>query len=80
LFEFSTHDELPDVTTLSLHLPSQQALYFPDQKTAGDLQERLDRSTSTLLAFFKYNSENVDGRQYLYHEFPEHFVYVHNVG
>ena len=80
LFEFTTHDELPDVTTLTLHLPGQQAVYFPDQESAGDLQERLDRSTSTLLAFFKYNSENVDGRQYLYHECPEHFVYVPKVG
>jgi len=80
LFEFSTHDELADITTLSLHLPGQQGIYFPDQESADDLQERLDRSTTTLLAFFKYNSENVDGRLYLYHEFRPHFVYVHNVG
>jgi len=80
LFEFSTHDELPDVTTLTLHLPGQQAVYFPDQESASDLQERLDRSTSTLLAFFKYNSDNVDGRHYLYHEFLEHFVYMPKVG
>jgi len=35
---------------------------------------------TTLLAFFNYNSENVDGRAYLYHEFPEHYVNERKVG
>ena len=80
LFEFSTHQELPAVIALALHLPGQQAVLFSVQGDQGDLRERLDRFTTTLLAFFKYNTENADGRAYSYHEFPEHYVYERKVG
>jgi hypothetical protein len=80
LFEFKTHEELPAVTTLQLHLPGQQAVYFSEREDPAAIQARLDRSLTTLLAFFKYNSEKADGRQYLYHEFPEHYVYERNKG
>ena len=80
LFEFKTHQELPVVTTLQLHLPGQQAVYFSESEDPVAIQVRLDRSMTTLLAFFNYNSENVDGRGYLYHEFPEHYVYERKVG
>ena len=80
LFEFKTHQELPVVTTLQLHLPGQQAVYFSEREDPVAIQVRLDRSMTTLLAFFNYNSENVDGRGYLYHEFPEHYVYERKVG
>ncbi|OXV09592.1 hypothetical protein Egran_02645 [Elaphomyces granulatus] len=30
---------------------------------------------SALMAFFDYNARNVDGRQFRYPEFPEHYVY-----
>jgi len=82
LVQFSTHEPevLPPVTTLVLHHPGQQAIYFPEQDDPGALQERLNRSMTTLIVFFKFNSENVDGRQYLYQEFPEHYVYRPKVG
>jgi hypothetical protein len=28
-----------------------------------------------MMAFFDYNARNVDGRQFRYPEFPEHYVY-----
>ena len=80
LFSFSTHQELPSVTTLTLHLPDAQAVYFSDRDAPDDLHEPLDRSITTLTAWFAYNSERADGRGYLYHEFPEHYVYVRKVG
>ena len=80
LFEFHTHQELPSVTTLALHLPGQQAVYFSEWEATNELRQRLDISTTTLLAFFKYNAEKEDGRQYLYQEFPEHYVYERNKG
>ena len=80
LFEFHTHQELPSVIPLALHLPGQQAVYFSEQEASDNLRQRLDMSTTTLLAFFKYNSEREDGRQYLYQEFPEHYVYERNKG
>jgi len=80
MFEFSTHEEFPSAIALALHLPGQQAILFSVQGDQGDLHEQCDRSTTTLLAFFKYNTENADGRGYLYHEFPEHYVYERKVG
>ena len=78
----ATLNELAAVpgVTFALHLPGQQAVYFSEQEASDDLRARLDMSTTTLLAFFKYNSEKEDGRQYLYQEFPEHLVYERNKG
>ena len=78
LFEFHTHQELSSVIHLALHHPRQQAVYYSQREASDDLRQRLDMSTTTHLAFFKYNSEKEDGRQYLYQEFPEHYVYEHN--
>ena len=80
LFEFHTYQELLSVIPLALHLPGQQGVYFSEREASDDLRARLDMLTTTLLAFFKYNSEKEDGRQYLYQEFPEHFVYESNMG
>jgi len=44
------------------------------------LRQRMDSSITTLIAYFKYNSEKADGREYLYHEFPLHYVYVRKKG
>jgi len=75
LFEFGTHEEWPPVTHLALHLPGEQPVYFEPEAGVLALEERMATSSSTLMAFFKYNAENEDGHQYLYQEFPTHFVY-----
>jgi len=80
LFEFHTHQELPAVTTLALHLPRAQSVFFQEREVPEDLCEGMDRSMTTLLGWFKYNRENEDEREYLYDEFPEHCVYVHKKG
>jgi hypothetical protein len=80
LFEFSTHEEQPPVTHLALHLPGEQPVYFSEQEGPDVLRQHMDNSVTTLLAYFKYNAENADGRAYLYHEFPEHYVYQRKVG
>ena len=68
------------MTTLALHLPGQQAVYFSEREATNELRQRLNMSTTTLLAFFKYNAEKEDRREYLYQEFPEHYVYEWNKG
>jgi hypothetical protein len=40
------------------------------------IADRAANARSTLMAFFEYNATHEDGRQYLYHEFPQHFVWV----
>ena len=52
-------------------------MYFNADQTADEIQQRLDRAQSTLTAFFRYNAEHADGRNYLYQQFPTHYVF-HN--
>jgi len=80
LFEFSTHGEEPPVMHLALHLPNEQPIYFSEPEDRALLRQRMDSALTTLIAYFKYNSEKADGRQYLYHEFPVHYVYTSKAG
>ena len=80
LFEFSTHGEEPPVMHLALHLPNEQSIYFAEGEDPAILRQRMDSFITTLIAYFRYNSEKADGRQYLYHEFPLHYVYVPKKG
>ena len=75
LFEFGTNEEWPPVIHLALHLPSEQAVYFEADAGALNKEEQMAASTSTFLEFFKYNTEKEDGCQYLYQDFPAHFVF-----
>jgi hypothetical protein len=76
LFEFSTHQEFPPVQHLAVHLEGQQTVYFPDDISPEDLAAKTAAARSTLMAFFDYNAAHEDGREYLYSEFPTHFVWV----
>lgn len=78
LFEYPFHEEDPTVIALPLHLPNQQPVMIPASSSREEVQEALDKSTTMLIAFFQYNQRNTDGRGYLYHEFPQHFVYVNS--
>ena len=79
-FEFSRHGEEPPVMHLTLHLPNEQPIYFTEREDPAILPQRMDSSLTTLIAYFKYNSERADGREYLYHEFPLHYVYTRKDG
>jgi len=76
LFEFPTHGEEPAVMHLTLHLANKQPIYFSEREDPAILGQRMDNSLTTLIAYFKYNSQRADGRQYLYHEFPLHYMYT----
>jgi len=80
LFEFDMHDEQPPVTHLSLHMPGQQAVYFEGHADPDHIRDLIEGSMTTLMGFFSYNAQNEDGRQFLYYEFPEHFVWVRKIG
>ena len=75
LFEFGMHQEQPPVTHLALHLPGQQPVYFSEHDDLDQIRAQIEESMTTLMAFFAYNEQNEDGREYLYHEFPIHYVY-----
>ncbi|XP_077222124.1 uncharacterized protein LOC143855967 [Tasmannia lanceolata] len=65
----------PSVTNLQLHLPNQQFVtYWNNQKLAQLLQQ--DHLTRTMLTeYLNMNIVDADAKKYLYHEFPEHYVW-----
>ena len=69
------HEEFPTVYQLPVHLPRKQPEYFAEGFTRDELRLQLDTAHSKLMAWFKYNLANEDGRQYLYQQFPENFVF-----
>ena len=75
LWEYPTHEEFPAVYPLPIHLPDQQSVYFNADADLIDLHNTLNRSVSELMAFFDYNRLHDDGRELLYQDFPNHFVW-----
>jgi len=80
LFEFRMHEEFPAVTHLAIHLLGELAVYFSGDENLEALQDRIESARSTLIAFFDYNNEHSDGRQFLYQEFPQYYVYTSRDG
>lgn len=76
LLEFPVHEELPTVVSLAVHLPDRQIVTFSEDDPNSALQVRLDRSVTTLTAFFQYNADHVHGRGILYQDFPSHFRWI----
>ena len=76
LFEYPIHQEFPPVQYLAIHLPGQYTVCFTADLLPEQVADRAANARSTLMAFFEYNTIYEDGRQYLYHEFPQHFVWV----
>ena len=80
LFEFDIHDEQPPVTHLSLYMPGQQAVDFEGHADPVHIRDLIEGFMTTLMRFFSYNAQNENGRQFLYYEFPEYFVWVRKIG
>ena len=75
LLEFPTHEQKPPVTPLQVHLPNEQPVYFPDDANPDQIQTILDKSGSTLTAFFQYNADHHESRTLLYQDFPAKYVF-----
>jgi len=73
IFHFSLHDRHPAVQPLDIHLEHQQRVIFQDGQAEAVLAKGEPRTTLT--EFFRINAADATGRQYLYHEFPEHFMW-----
>ena len=75
LFKFPTHEKFSPVQTLAMYLPVEQIVYYNPGLTETEVKERMEQTCSTLMAFFDYNANHVDRHQWLYQEFPTHYVY-----
>jgi len=85
IFEYKMHEEDPTVTTLALHLPNEQPVYYAEDATREQIEEIMRNSRSMLMAYFKYNDEtppvfdrNGNQIKHLYHDFPQHFRWMPN--
>ena len=72
---YPIHGESPAVQPLSVHLPGEQAVFFDKNGDVASIRRKLEKTSSTLMAFFDYNRDHEDGRGLLYHDFPPHYVY-----
>jgi hypothetical protein len=75
LFHFSLHQEYPPHQRLQIHLSGEQTVYYHEiESNLGQTVQRGRDRLTTLTAWFRYNQHHAEARQYLYVEFPEHFV------
>lgn len=82
IFQFDTHDQIPNVIRLQVHLPGQHMVVFNPDDNSSTIQRRAASEKTTLTAWFKANS-NIGqlgqiARQHSYQEFPQHFVWKDN--
>ena len=50
-------------------------IVFTDENTAVEVEHRAQNATLTLIGFFNQCAKSEDTRQYLYQEFPQHYVW-----
>ena len=79
IFHFKTHEQVPNVVRLQVHLPNQHMVTFNPNLDLQTILDRGARSETTLTAYFKANSDpgplGNEARRHTYQEFPRFFVY-----
>ncbi|KAG2192304.1 hypothetical protein INT47_004424 [Mucor saturninus] len=75
IFGFLLHKEFPAHQRLSIHLPGKKMGYFSEDANLGDVLANAASKDTTLTAWFNINRTDPDANQYLYHEFPEPYLF-----
>ena len=76
IFGYSLHQEYPAHVRLAVHLPNEQLIYFNENDDMNTLIDELSLSATTLTEWFKTNQSDSNAREFLYTQFPEHYVWV----
>lgn len=76
LFGFLMHKKFPAHIRLAIHLPGEERVRFHKDTSVEELLQHADSVTTTLLQWFKCNSEDQNARQFLYHQFPNYYVWL----
>jgi hypothetical protein len=71
--KFWVYGEKPYVIRLGVHLPNEHTVLFQENDNLEDVIDR-DQAT-TLTMWFAKNQEDVEARQYLYSDFPQHYTW-----
>ena len=79
LFEFPLHDKSHSVTTLSVHLPDQQNVFYRQGEEMNALQNAANRYTH-LTAFFKLNREDASVNDVLYLDIIHLYSFISSKG
>ncbi|RXW11836.1 hypothetical protein EST38_g14019 [Candolleomyces aberdarensis] len=79
IFHFDTHDQVPNVVRLQVHLPGQHMVVFDPSEDPQRVLARAAQEQTTLTAWFTANRDagaiGTLARQHTYQEFPQHFVW-----
>ena len=78
IFQFSVHEQVPNVVRLQIHLPGQHFVVFDPDEAPERIDARAAEEKTTLTAFFRANADPAMGpiaHQLTYQEFPQRFVY-----
>lgn len=77
IFRFETHDQVPNVVRLQVHLPGQHMVVFNPDEDPETIIQRASQERTTLTAYFEANAHpgalGEEARKYTYQEFPQHF-------
>jgi hypothetical protein len=63
------------VTRLIVHLPGQHNVIFNENEDLATMAERAAHQKTTLTAYFAYNTQNADGWNVVYVDFPVDHVW-----
>ncbi|XP_075478989.1 uncharacterized protein LOC142519855 [Primulina tabacum] len=75
IFEFDLNEISHEVINLPLHLPDKHMITFSNYQNLGNVLACERVSKTMLTEFFKTCSHIVEATNFLYSEFPEHFVW-----
>lgn len=79
IFHFETHDRLPNIVRLQIHLPGQHMVVFDPNEPVEVVLARAAQERTSLTAFFEANCDNgplgEEARKHTYQEFPQYFVW-----
>jgi hypothetical protein len=75
LFEFPISHQYPPVVRLQVHLPGNHLMIFDPTKSLDHVLQHEECEQSMLTGFFAANCSHVLACQYMYQEFPQHFLW-----
>ena len=78
IFQFSLHEQWPNVVRLDIHLPGQHLVTFDPDEPLEHITARAAQEKTTLTAFFHANADPAmtpTACELTYQEFPQKFVY-----
>ncbi|XP_057768875.1 uncharacterized protein LOC130988889 [Salvia miltiorrhiza] len=75
IFEFVIHHRTPHVERLYFHLEGEQTCVFRDGDCIDNVLDKKTIAESQFLKWMEFNKNHMEARQWLYSEFPQHYVW-----